>query len=211
MNSEGLVGFLWHISSMVGVAVGVTGVSFKDSLPFGSFGAGVEVVSISTLSCVGGSWALSSLGSRVSGMCNSVGWLDEGNPGDDLVWLPLQAADCAASKPIWVVGDSHLDIFGLQKMYSLLSVSTKILRFLSKVNNDSLLPKSNISSGLITIKGSVFVALSTISRQEISVLVCLDILLESSWFSTFLPICDIASSSLSLSVRSSIMVLTGVE
>ena len=59
------------------------------------------------------------------------------------------------------MGLAFLARSGLQKTKSLFSVSTNILRLLSKVRSDSFSPNSKISSGVITMSGSVFFITST--------------------------------------------------
>ena len=87
---------------------------------------------------------------------------------------------------------------------SLLSVSIKIFKLSLKLAIVSPSWKATTSSGLNMISGSVFVALSTISKQLIWVLVSLDILVHSRSFSTFtiVLVSDSSSFSVSLNVRS---------
>ena len=87
------------------------------------------------------------------------------------VWHPLLVAGWGANNPICVAGFGPRNSVDLQNNISLERV--KFLKFLSKVRSDSLSPSSVISSVEITIKSSVFVALSNFSEHEISVLVCL--------------------------------------
>ena len=70
-------------------------------------------------------------------------------------------------------------------MISLLSVSIKIFKLSLKLAIVGPSWKATTSSGLNMISGFVFVALSTISKQLIWVLVSLDFLVHSRSFSTF--------------------------
>ena len=103
-----------------------------------------------------------------------------------------------------MVGVAGLDNLGLQYMISLLSVSMKIFKFSMKLATVSPSWKATTSSGVKMIRGSVFVALSTISKQLIWVLVSLDILVHSRSFSTLaiFLVSDSSSFSESLNVKS---------
>ena len=85
------------------------------------------------------------------------------------------------------MGLAFLARSGLQKTMSLFNVSTNIFRLLSKVRSDSFSPNSKISSGVITMSGSVFVDLSQVLILLISVLVCLDTVFPINLFQSWKP------------------------
>ena len=102
-----------------------------------------------------------------------------------------------------MVGFLLLARLGLQNTISELSVSTKILRPLSKVSSESFSSNSRTSSGEITIRGSVCVDFSSVVTLLMSVFTCLEtvfcISLPSSLSAIF---CTSSSSSESLTVKS---------